>query len=72
MEHGFRPAEITDLYNIAFHSVARVCQDYHLSKGRGSLVSFLVVCSLFSNLEENKACVCGLSKLLFKIQLRSS
>lgn len=49
-----------------------VCQDYHLSKGRGSLVSFLVVCSCFSNLDENKACVCGLSKLLFKIQLRSS
>lgn len=68
MEYGFRPAKITDLYKIAFHSFANVCQDYHLSKGRGSLVSFLVVC----NLEENKACVCGLSKLLFKIQLRSS
>lgn len=72
MEHGFRPAKITDLYKIAFHSFANVCQDYHLSKGRGSLASFLVVCSCFSNLDENKACVCGLSKLLFKIQLRSS
>lgn len=68
MEHGFRPAKITDLYKIAFHSFANVCQDYHLSKGRGSLASFLVVCSCFSNLDENKACV-GFQNFYLKFNL---